>query len=89
MLPSEAMEKRNSSFLFEDVPSLWSKSVHPKILFSKEKGSVLDKLEVFEKQIFPFLHLHWKLLNLLQDFESGQTSQIFKKNIIYVKKKHY
>lgn len=57
--PSEAsgfMEKRNSPSLFEElVPSLWSKNVHPKILFSKEKGSVLDKLEMFKKQILcPF-----------------------------------
>lgn len=57
--PSETMEKRNSPSLFEEgVPSLWSKDIHPKILFSKEKGSVLDKLETFEKQMFPFVHLH-------------------------------
>lgn len=88
---NEFMEKRNSPSLFEEyVHSLWSKNVHPKILFSKEKASVLDKLEMFEKQMFPFVHLHWKLLNLLQNFESsGETSQIFKKNITYVKKKHF
>lgn len=85
------MEKRNSPSLFEEpVPSLCSKNVHPKILFSKEKASVLDKLKMFEKQVFPFVYLHWKLLNLLQNFESsGKTSQIFKKNITYVKKKHF
>lgn len=80
------MEKRNSPSLFEER----SKHVHPKILFSKEKASVLDKLKMFEKQVFPFVYLHWKLLNLLHNFESsGKTSQIFKKNITYVKKKHF
>lgn len=53
------MEKRNSPSLFEErVPSLCSKNVHPKILFSKEKASVLDKLKMFEKQVFPFVYLH-------------------------------
>lgn len=93
ILPSETngfMEKRNSLSLFEEhILSLWSKNVHPKVLFSKENGSVLDKLEMFEKQMFPFFHLHWKLPNLLQNFEAGKTSQIFKKNITYIKKKEF
>lgn len=91
-LPNEAnglVKKRNSPSLFEEhIPSLWSKNVHPKILFSEEKGSVLDKLEMFEEQMFPFVHLHWKLLNALQNFESsGKTSQIFKKKILLMWKK--
>lgn len=53
--------KEKLPILGEHAPSLRSNNFHPNILFTKEKKrSILDKLEMFEKQPFPFVHFPLK-----------------------------